>query len=269
MENSERKLKEEEIKRVKLHFKYTASILFGISILIVALVFYDKDVASTYLTYAGTTPSIVLSVIAILITLIDVAGQKKQVYEIYNTSEELKSLVENHRVATNNMEKLMTSQEENLELYQENIENVDNVIRELINSLYNEKIEINSEVNSKEDDRNQSPAISDKTLITNDNESVKTNTPKPISGQSEIINGGFFIKKYKTFKVIKALNNSQENEINDILNSFKTIKVQFYSNKVELYYQTLKISPFIDPEHQKQRACILVERFLISEGLIR
>lgn len=269
MENSERKLKEEEIKRVKLHFKYTASILFGISILIVALVFYDKDVASTYLTYAGTILSIVLSVIAILITLIDVAGQKKQVYEIYNTSEELKSLVENHRVATNNMEKLITSQQESLKLYQKNIENVDNVIRELMNSSYNEKNEINSEVNNKEDDRNQSPATDDKTLITNDNGLVKMNTPKSISGQSEIINNDFFIKKYKTFKVIKALNSSQENGINNIIDSFKPIKVQFYSNKVELYYQTLDISPFVDSDYQKQRACILVERFLRNEGLIR
>lgn len=269
MENSERKLKEEEIKRVKLHFKYTASILFGISILIVALIFYDKDVASTYLTYAGTTLSIVLSVIAILITLIDVAGQKKQVYEIYNTSEELKSLIENHRVATNNMEKLMTSQQENLELYQKNIEKVDNVIRELMNSLYNEKTEINSEVKSKENDRNQSPATNDESRTTNDNGIVKENTPKSISGRSEIINSGFFIEKYKTFKVIKALNSRQENEINNILNSFKTIKVQFYSNKVELYYQTLDISPFVDSDYQKQRACILVERFLRNEGLIR
>ncbi|MCI2924790.1 hypothetical protein [Staphylococcus hominis] len=269
MENSERKLKEEEIKRVKLHFKYTASILFGISILIVALVFYDKDVASTYLTYAGTTLSIVLSVIAILITLIDVAGQKKQVYEIYNTSEELKSLVENHRVATNNMEKLMTSQQESLELYQKNIEKVDNVIRELMNSLYNEKTEINSEVESKENDRNQSPATNNESRTTNDNGLVKMNTPKSVSGQSEIINGSFFIKKYKTFNVSKELDSSQENEINNILNSFKTIKVQFYSNKVELYYQTLDISPFVDSDYQKQRACILVERFLRNEGLIR
>lgn len=269
MENSERKLKEEEIKRVKLHFKYTASILFGISILIVALVFYDKDVASTYLTYAGTTLSIVLSVIAILITLIDVAGQKKQVYEIYNTSEELKSLIENHRVATNNMEKLMTSQQESLELYQKNIEKVDNVIRELMNSLYNEKIESNSEVNNKENDRNQSPATNDKTLITNDNGLVKMNTPKSVSVQSEIINGSFFIKKYKTFNVSKELDSSQENEINNILNPFKTIKVQFYNNKVELYYQTIDISPFVDSDYQKQRACILVKRFLTDEGLIR
>lgn len=269
MENSERKLKEEEIRRVKLHYIYTASILFGVLILIVALVFYDKEVASTYLTYAGTTLSIVLSVIAILITLIDVAGQKKQVYEIYNTSEELKSLVENHRVATNNMEKLITGQQESLELYQKNIENVDNVIRELMNSLYNEKNESNSEVNNKENDRNQSPATNDQSRIINDEKLVKMNTPKSISGHSEIINSIFFTEKYKTFKVLKELNNSQENAINNILDPFKTIKVQFYKNKVELYYQILNISPFVDSDYQKQRACILVKRFLTDEGLIR
>ena len=113
----------------------------------------------------------------------------------------MKSLVENHRVATNNMEKLITSQQESLELYQKNIENVDNVIRELMNSSYNEKNEINSEVNNKEDDRNQSPATDDKTLITNDNGLVKMNTPKSISGQSEIINNDFFIKNIKHSKL--------------------------------------------------------------------
>ncbi|MGD6772421.1 hypothetical protein [Staphylococcus simulans] len=254
MENNERKNNEAEMKIIKLHFKYTASILLGISVLVLAIVFFDKEIAVTYLTYAGTTLSLVLSVIAILITLIDVAGQKKQVYEIYNTSEELKALVKQHEIATNNMKNSLENQQGNLELYQKNIDNVDSVIKELIDSLNNA-----NNINKQDDE--------DKEVIENDNGITNANTLKHVSSESEIINNDFFTQKYKTIKVSNSLNEEQEKEIDGILKRFTTIRVKFNNNSVELYSRFLGVSPFVDSDYEKHRAYILIKRYLESENL--
>ncbi|MEN2009867.1 hypothetical protein AAJL88_02965 [Staphylococcus hominis] len=83
--------KEIKYQKVKLRFLYVSIILILIIISLISLFFYRSVNAWLFLSFAGTAISIVLSVIAILITLIDVAGQRQQIADI---SESAKTLSE-------------------------------------------------------------------------------------------------------------------------------------------------------------------------------
>jgi hypothetical protein len=92
-------LKRNENENMKLHLMYL-SLIFGIiSLGLLALVFVESTTAITSLSYASTLLSIVLAVIAILITLWDVAGQKNTIFEIKSETDKLKATVEDLREA--------------------------------------------------------------------------------------------------------------------------------------------------------------------------
>ncbi|GGA31228.1 hypothetical protein [Psychrobacillus lasiicapitis] len=82
-----------KIKSLKLHFTYTAIILILLTCLVGGLSLYRQDLAISGLSNASLLLSIVLAVIAILITLWDVAGQKQNVYDMKKEIEKLNKIV--------------------------------------------------------------------------------------------------------------------------------------------------------------------------------
>lgn len=54
------------------------------------MIAYQKDNAWLFIGFAGTTLSVVLSILAIFITFIDIAGQQKKLSDITDTANELK-----------------------------------------------------------------------------------------------------------------------------------------------------------------------------------
>ncbi|QDX01142.1 hypothetical protein DWB90_08830 [Staphylococcus chromogenes] len=83
-------------KRIKKAKKevWMISAIIMLTIIIIGLISLSsflKETAWIYLGFAGTTASLVLSVLAIIITLVDVAGQKQQVYDISNSARQLKN----------------------------------------------------------------------------------------------------------------------------------------------------------------------------------
>lgn len=76
-----------------LKWKYSFITLTAITIAVTSLAFFTHEQAWLFLGFAGTALSIVLSVIAIVITLVDVAGQKQQVVEISESSRQLRELL--------------------------------------------------------------------------------------------------------------------------------------------------------------------------------
>lgn len=75
---------------LSLHFKYVSIILVMVIIAITSIAVAQNTKAWLFIGYAGTVLSVVLSVIAIFITFIDIAGQEKKLSEITKTSNELK-----------------------------------------------------------------------------------------------------------------------------------------------------------------------------------
>jgi hypothetical protein len=119
-------LKGNENEKMKLHLMYI-SVIFGIILLaLLALVFVESTTAISSLSYASTLLSIVLAVIAILITLWDVAGQKNTIYEIKSETEKLKGTVDDFKDAYSNADDII-----------DRIRNLQNYLVEMINDNNN------------------------------------------------------------------------------------------------------------------------------------
>lgn len=88
-----------EMKELKHKTWLIASLIFlGVLVLIIfAATAYLKDTAWLFLGFAGTALSLVLSVIAIVITLVDVAGQKQQVADISESAKKLSTILEQQK----------------------------------------------------------------------------------------------------------------------------------------------------------------------------
>ncbi|WP_368916723.1 hypothetical protein [Staphylococcus haemolyticus] len=114
--------KEIKYQKVKLRFLYVSIILVLIIISLISLFFYRNVNAWLFLSFAGTAISIVLSVIAILITLIDVAGQRQQISDI---SESAKALAKSSETLKQSIKDYQNDKDE---------------IRHIINSTLKESI---------------------------------------------------------------------------------------------------------------------------------
>lgn len=75
-----------------LHFYYVGSILLIVIIGLVALMFAESTFAGSMLSFAATLSSVILAVIAIIITLIDVAGQRNNILDVKTSVEDLKNV---------------------------------------------------------------------------------------------------------------------------------------------------------------------------------
>ncbi|SCU31702.1 Uncharacterised protein [Staphylococcus xylosus] len=228
-----------DLDKLKLHFVYVSIILGVFALLTLSYTFFDREVAWQFLSFAGVALSLVLSVIAILITLIDVAGQKQQVYEIFKSSEELKDTI--------------TKQQELIAQHAKNIDNVDDIIQNAFENHFDSINELSS--NGEQE-----------TLKQEKDSGLKTEVR--VNGKSTLINSNLFVTSFKTFHLNKELDSKQEDDIEEKINQFRTIEVRFDKSKVYLKSNYLYTNPMIDKEYEKNRSTILVERYLKDIGAL-
>lgn len=80
---------DKELKGKNLHFIYVTIILGLTIIMMLCSIYYQNDSSWLFLSFAGTAISVVLSVLAIFVTFIDLAGQQQKLSDITKTSNEL------------------------------------------------------------------------------------------------------------------------------------------------------------------------------------
>lgn len=122
-----------------LHFYYLGSILVIIIIGLVALMFAESSFAGSMLSFAATLSSVILAVIAIIITLIDVAGQRNNILDVKTSVEDLKnvrteivSLIDELELKNKeSSETIVTTLEFFRESHREDIERVISKIKEI------------------------------------------------------------------------------------------------------------------------------------------
>lgn len=228
-----------DMDRLRLHFIYVSIILGVLLLLILSYVFFDKQVAWQFLSFAGVALSLVLSVIAILITLIDVAGQKQQVYEIFKSSEELKEVI-------NRQHELITK-------HAENMDDVDNMIQNAFDNHFNSSVEAKNH-------EKQKPI--------NENSNSSTSNLIAENGESSITGVSLFLRAFKRYSLNKQLTSKQESKIDEIISQFRTIEVRFDQSELILRTNYLYTTPLVDKEYEKRRSKMLIERYLKEEGLL-
>ncbi|WP_456289711.1 hypothetical protein M1D70_09320 [Paenibacillus sp. AK002] len=107
----------------KLHFIYIIICLVIVILAILAYTIWDNEAAGVGLNNAATASSIVLAVVAIVMTIVDIAGQRKTVSDLRDTAETLEeNLIQTNKsletVATlenqltETMESILKSQQE-------------------------------------------------------------------------------------------------------------------------------------------------------------
>ncbi|MCM3132369.1 hypothetical protein M3629_06205 [Paenibacillus polysaccharolyticus] len=75
----------------KLHFIYIIVCLTLVILGILAMTIWDKEEAGIGLNNAATASSIVLAVVAIVMTIVDIAGQRSTISDLRDTAETLES----------------------------------------------------------------------------------------------------------------------------------------------------------------------------------
>lgn len=86
--------KDIEKEKMKLHLKYWIVIFIVLSCIVGGLSLYNQDFAIRGLSNAGLLLSIVLAVIAILISLWDVSGQRNSVFEIKEQMQLIRNITD-------------------------------------------------------------------------------------------------------------------------------------------------------------------------------
>lgn len=98
-----------KFEQLRLHLIYLSIIFLVITLGLLSLIFVESVTAIGTLSYASTLLSIVLAVIAILITLWDVAGQKNSILEIKEQSKILKDTVDEFQRSNSDAENVIFS----------------------------------------------------------------------------------------------------------------------------------------------------------------
>ncbi|MEB8175828.1 hypothetical protein NGH63_04990 [Staphylococcus xylosus] len=197
-----------KLKRQKKTIWLTATIIM-LSLLLIGVIsinYYQMDKAWLFLSFKGTALSIVLSIIAILITLVDVAGQRQQILDVSESAKILKKSVKKQ-------------QKEHIHIN----ETVQNVIDEMLKA----HLQIIEDKN-----RELFNDIVDHSVLKNEEkESIKHD----VQNQSSKVIPSFFSETLKEFKLKRELNNDEYTMIEDILKKYNNI-FQFYTED-----ETLKI----------------------------
>ncbi|MEB6289378.1 hypothetical protein NGC65_00790 [Staphylococcus xylosus] len=197
-----------KLKRQKKTIWLTATIIM-LSLLLIGVIsinYYQMDKAWLFLSFTGTALSIVLSIIAILITLVDVAGQRQQILDVSESAKILKKSVKKQ-------------QKEHIHIN----ETVQNVIDEMLKA----HLQIIEDKN-----RELFNDIVDHSVLKNEEkESIKHD----VQNQSSKVIPSFFSETLKEFKLKRELNNDEYTMIEDILKKYNNI-FQFYTED-----ETLKI----------------------------
>lgn len=107
------------------HLYYLLGIASIIIILLTSFIFKSSEYAGSMLAFAATLSSVLLAVIAIIITLIDVSGQKQNVFDMKKEIEKLSEIVNRSSSFSKELDRGLTKVENR---YQEN--------SKLLSSLY-------------------------------------------------------------------------------------------------------------------------------------
>ncbi|MBK3954656.1 hypothetical protein JJK96_00845 [Staphylococcus haemolyticus] len=235
--------KEIKYQKVKLRFLYVSIILILIIISLISLFFYRSVNAWLFLSFAGTAISIVLSVIAILITLIDVAGQRQQIADISESAktlsestETLKQSIEDYQNDKNEIKNIInTALNESIgSKLEEYTNNVVNSLDALKNNVGDNK-EFEKEIQNIKDSLRSSVEKERNNFI---DSKVRTRLAYPINGKLPI-NAINEIKKYILDKnlILKSLENNDDELV---------IKLTNKLTKPELRIVYLDINSIVD-----------------------
>ncbi|PIH60411.1 hypothetical protein [Paenibacillus sp. LK1] len=132
----------------KLHFIYIIICLALVILAILAITIWNKEDAGVELNNAATASSIVLAVVAIVMTIVDIAGQRSTISDLKETAETLDSnLIQTNKSLQTlselqdrlleTMDSISKSQEdlkENISKLQKSYENEGPIDREKLNS---------------------------------------------------------------------------------------------------------------------------------------
>lgn len=113
----------------KHHLIYLLAIAGIIIVLLLSLLFQDSIYAGAMLSFAATLSSILLAVIAIIITLLDVAGQRSNILDVKTSVDQLKEVTEDITSITQEFEKKMYLRDKQLVSL---IEDVDRKNQEIV-----------------------------------------------------------------------------------------------------------------------------------------
>lgn len=139
-------MKEKKISVVHLYYIIVIGIIVNSFFLVIA--FGGSENASTMMSTAATVSSLILSVIAIVMTLVDVAGQRESIINIKETADKLEI----------NLKTVEDSVEE-INNLKENLLNSMNLIQESNNSIMGEIVELKEKysINEKDNGKNINP----------------------------------------------------------------------------------------------------------------
>lgn len=134
-------IKDLKLWKANIFWKYSVILCCIIISFIFALIWAGDESVGTYIGFSGTILSIVLSVIAILITLIDVAGQKGQVLEISESAKKLRELLNEQKVDYQNMntELNILIKEDLIEVLKNNLESTKKFTEEVRKNFIQEE----------------------------------------------------------------------------------------------------------------------------------
>ncbi|MBU8773201.1 hypothetical protein [Cytobacillus oceanisediminis] len=219
---------------LKLHLIYLSIIFVVITLGLLSLIFVDSVTAIGTLSYASTLLSIVLAVIAILITLWDVAGQKNSILEIKEQSKILKETVDEFQKSNSDAEGVIHSIKELQNSFVEEIRKTQQLSFKTLEGL--EKLK-----NSK-DEEEKEKIVNDleNNIKLNLTEEQKNNTAKAISFYQKHMKIELkrFIKDHfgnKYFKLDEAKQEYYGITRDRLATSYLDIVIQDMLDKGELY----------------------------------
>lgn len=125
----------DEAKRIKIHFMYVVIILVIIAVYLGGALLLGHDHTIITLSNASLLLSIVLAVVAILITLWDVAGQKNNIANLQTMVKSLRKIIvdfekisEDNGTAINELKEIIVDLNERVILYESKFAQIESLI---------------------------------------------------------------------------------------------------------------------------------------------
>lgn len=202
-----------EMKEMKQKTWLIASLIFlGVLVLIMfAGTAYLKDTAWLFLGFAGTALSLVLSVIAIVITLVDVAGQKQQVADISESAKKLRTILEQQKQENKDLKDELINR-----LNKESIGDLSE-IQEALSDISN-KIQEDNDEQALYKIANFSTELEHKIKKFKEIEEDKRNNPFKITGGIKMEIKEYKVRKNITKRELLRFKNNESNRVFNINN---------------------------------------------------
>lgn len=135
-------------KKLHLHLKYIVVIFILVSSTVGGMALYNQDLAIKSLSAASLLTSIVLAVVAILITLWDVAGQKSNILSMQENLKSFNEIIEEfqnistqNEISINELKDLISEMNENVISYESKFVQIEKKIEESGNDALKGEIE--------------------------------------------------------------------------------------------------------------------------------